>query len=417
MRFLIRGAGFINKGAEAMLLTLKEELLSRFQDAEFVYPAESIRNEQEVECARRNGFIIYKRKSETISKKIVRIGLATYRAPSGFFQFWVDRQSVIETLQMLDDIDAVFDVHGYAFGDPWGLHYAIRTERYVEHCRSNGIPYIFMPQSWGPFTDASRQDRYRRICRDADMLFVRDCESREYVANLLGKPAQTIRLGPDIAFRFNGLSESEEMAFLNTLGMDSAGRPQVGIAPNMRVFERMPGEGIENRYFQILLEITRLFLDYGATVILIPHEIKMFQDKADWNDDRSLISMVANAVNHSNLIAMTEDYSARQIKSVISKLDLLIGSRFHALVGAISSNVPVVALGWSHKYVELLRSVDLENYCSGHDEEDSVVILQQVQQAWRRRAELKEQLANCVPDIKASVDRVFAEVCAGIGAL
>lgn len=44
-----------------------------------------------------------------------------------------------------------------------------------------------------------------------------------------------------------------------------------------------------------------------------------------------------------------------EAKGIIGNANILIGSRYHALVAALSQAVPVIATGWSHKYDELLR--------------------------------------------------------------
>jgi polysaccharide pyruvyl transferase WcaK-like protein len=148
----------------------------------------------------------------------------------------------------------------------------------------------------------------------------------------------------------------------------------------------------------------------GATVLLIPHEIKAQQTINELNDDRLLIMKVAAVLGSKRVVAMTGNYTAPQVKSIISHLDLLIGSRFHALVGALSSHVPVVALGWSHKYVELLRDVGLEDFCTGHDELDWDQVRQKMMQVWTERDALSVKLRNCVPVIQGKIDDTFDQV-------
>ena len=48
-----------------------------------------------------------------------------------------------------------------------------------------------------------------------------------------------------------------------------------------------------------------------------------------------------------------EYLSAEAVWSLTGCFDLLLASRFHALVFGFSQGVPAAALGWSHKYEEL----------------------------------------------------------------
>jgi len=43
------------------------------------------------------------------------------------------------------------------------------------------------------------------------------------------------------------------------------------------------------------------------------------------------------------------------LKGYLAQARLVISSRFHALVGALSQGVPSIAVGWSHKYDLLLQ--------------------------------------------------------------
>jgi polysaccharide pyruvyl transferase WcaK-like protein len=54
-----------------------------------------------------------------------------------------------------------------------------------------------------------------------------------------------------------------------------------------------------------------------------------------------------------------ESDDPRELKAVLGHATLVIGSRFHALVGSLSQGVPCIGVGWSHKYAELFKDFDV----------------------------------------------------------
>lgn len=61
-------------------------------------------------------------------------------------------------------------------------------------------------------------------------------------------------------------------------------------------------------------------------------------------------------------IPVLDPQHALKIKWIIGQSKLVISSRFHGLVSALSQGVPVIATGWSHKYQELLRDYEVEDW-------------------------------------------------------
>jgi len=148
---------------------------------------------------------------------------------------------------------------------------------------------------------------------------------------------------------------------------------------------------------------------WNAAILLIPHEIALGQSSR--KDDRFLCGLIHNGISDLGKVGnMSKDLTADTIKSVISNLDIVIGSRFHSLVFALASKVPVVALGWTHKYGELVRNVGLGDFFLDLKSLDEGKVLDLVEKAWATRERSKEILSESIPRIGGKVDAVFDEV-------
>jgi polysaccharide pyruvyl transferase WcaK-like protein len=62
-----------------------------------------------------------------------------------------------------------------------------------------------------------------------------------------------------------------------------------------------------------------------------------------------------------------------------------ISSRFHSLIAGLSQQVPILAIGWSHKYRELLQLFDLEEYCLDYRKLNNQEGLDFLVKAWNEK--------------------------------
>ncbi len=296
------------------------------------------------------------------------------------------------------------DVSGFAIGDrfPGSARYHLHLMECLNGVRARSV--VYLPQAWGPFSNPLVVEPAAQVCRLARAIYARDRQSHAYLQNLPGRPDGKLHLGSDVAFRFQGAASEEGRALLVGVGVSPHAGPVIGIVPNMRVYERTEGKGPANRYVQLLAAVAAFCSGrLGAQLALIPHEIRSGASR----DDRYLCSLVQEAAGNGRVFAMTGDYTAAEVKSVIGHVELLISSRYHATIAALSQRIPAVVVGWAHKYDELMRDVGLGEYVLQCKTADQDSLLPLVKQAWQRRRELAEVLESTVPPMEKSADAVF----------
>lgn len=361
LNILIRGGGFVNKGAEAMVRTVQCEMAKRLPDVKFFMEA-----------------------PRPMEKFIESKGLTPVIANSSA------RYSIL---------DGVIDVSGFAIGDEWGVKNSQFYQYHNSIFESFGKPVVFMPQAWGPFTSQSIRQLSAAAINLSACAYARDKRSYLYMNELEGVDKKKIRIAPDIAYQFEGAAEADAMNVLKENGLISEDKHMIGIMPNMQVYLRTDGKGLENKYVNLLVDMAKYFLYHeGLSVVLIPHQVYPFENP-DVPDDRFLCDMIRTSLNNvKDVISLTGYYPAEVLKAVIGRMDFVVGSRYHGIIAALSQMVPALVLGWSHKYFELMRDIGTEEYIADYKNLNKDELLALVEKAWLKRDDLRNILKKHVPE-------------------
>jgi colanic acid/amylovoran biosynthesis protein len=223
-----------------------------------------------------------------------------------------------------------------------------------------------------------------------------------------GLPAGSVATRSDIVFGFEEGTEAQGRTLLAAMGCGT-GRPVVGVAPNMRVYERSAGEGVANEHVRNLVGLVRHCVDtLDAEVVLLPSECAPV-DRG--TDDRRLCAMVLQEAQRDTRCHTSAAYvTAGDARAVIGRCDYLVGSRFHALVFALSQAVPCTALGWSHKYGELMGLFDAAQDSTGHERTTQQGVIDLFEAGWQRRHAQREHNVEVAARLRDDVGSLFDEV-------
>lgn len=405
-RIIIEGGGCLhNKGAEAMLLTAQRFL------------------EQAVPGLR--GYAIAEDPHTTARMR--RLGLGVVVAPpcsqiyKGFAllksQAHRRRARVpveeppVPTRFPYQYADAIVDVGGFVSSDQHGPIESLGRLRDRSGPWAMGRPILFLSQTWGPFRRRSVRLLTKAQLAQASLAVARDEVSLRHLREL-GVPGRCrVEFAHDVAFHFHADPPQVGDALLAGAGCAPGGGPVVGVVPNEQVYRRSGRGGAANPYIRLLVDVVRRLLAQDLRVVVFAH--RLIPGRPD-RDDRFQCRLVLDGVGaHPNLFFLPDDYDAAQLKSVVGRLDLLVGSRFHSIIAAMSQRVPVVGVGWAHKYDELFAAVDLRDRQVGFRHAREGEVVERVLRSWRERAALREALAAHVPALEAS-SRASLERAAGI---
>lgn len=136
----------------------------------------------------------------------------------------------------------------------------------------------------------------------------------------------------------------------------------VGLSLSSVVQKKCKKLGID--YVQCMTDFVDYLTDEGYKVLIIANAARINSSKPRNNDLMVCDAVYASVKDTAHVRWYHEEMDAEEIREYISCCRFLVASRFHAMVFALERQVPVLLIGWSHKYQEVLDFFALGSYAN-----------------------------------------------------
>jgi polysaccharide pyruvyl transferase WcaK-like protein len=100
--------------------------------------------------------------------------------------------------------------------------------------------------------------------------------------------------------------------------------------------------------------IDHLIQEKGYGVLIIANAARAGKTGRKNNDLPVCQAVYDGVQNKERCRWYPEEFTPEAIREFIGLSQLMVASRFHAMIGALYKGVPVLLVGWSHKYKEVL---------------------------------------------------------------
>lgn len=260
------------------------------------------------------------------------------------------RSKIIDGLLDIKDSDIVIVRGGDMIADIYGVPalLGLLLEIYLSLMVNKNKTIVLIGHTIGPFKYKISRFITKKILSKVSSILVRDRKSLA-ICQELGLNVDII---PDVAFALlpyeDNISELEDF--------NDTSRKKVGIVPSKLIakYGKLFGNNLAEKlanYKELIKEIAIHFLERNFDVWIIPH---VFGPR-DENKDHLLAQEIYEELKkwYGDRIHLTGKVEVEVIKKIIGTLDLLITSRMHPGIHALSMGVPVIALQYSFKMREV----------------------------------------------------------------
>jgi colanic acid/amylovoran biosynthesis protein len=242
----------------------------------------------------------------------------------------------------LAGFDLVIDTRsGDSFADIYGLHRLAVMSTVADLARQAKVPVVLGPQTLGPFSTVSGKAIARTSLRRADLVMARDSASAKH-AEELGHPVDVLTTDVVFALPVPTVAKSRDVV-LNVSGLLWNENSHVSAQAYRRVVERLH----------------HTLISQGRTVSLLAHVL----DSPNADNDVIAVKHFARLVAPDAEVLVPEG------------LDVVIGSRMHACLNALSVGTPAIPLAYSRKFASLLGDLGWDHTVDLRDERDPVPLV------------------------------------------
>ncbi len=283
----------------------------------------------------------------------------------------------------MSTLDMIFDVtFGDGFSDIYGKMWNATTDMLKELAIQSGKPLILLPQTYGPYKSPFLKMWAEHIVNKSYAAYSRDTAS---ATEMNTKCSGKVKVLTDMAFALPYDKVRYQIDDTKT---------NIGINVSALLWD---SDYAKDNKFHLKVDyrlyisslIEELLEDDTYVIHLIPHVIAKKDYNAAENDIRPCTEIKEKFSNIERVICAPSFENPIEAKSYIANMDVFIGARMHATIGALSAGVATIPFAYSKKFKTMFGNLHYD-YTIEARELDTEAALEQTQTYIREYKTLAE---------------------------
>jgi colanic acid/amylovoran biosynthesis protein len=272
-----------------------------------------------------------------------------------------------------------------------------------------GTPFVKFSQAMGPFNSLISKTAAKLFLPGTKHIFARGESTYNALEKVCHK--KNYSRSTDIAL-LHSIGDSltdENSSYIKSLVEDLSNRKNggekiVGICPSSVVYKMSLKKGYD--YLGFITELCEMCIDRGYTVLLYPNATKDENMNKTRNNDLNPIIKIQNNLKqnsrnpHNKILNVDRNINTDGIKRLIQNVDLSVVSRFHAMIASLELIKPVIILGWSHKYLEVMNDFELGEWVFDYTHNKSTELFSMIEKCYSQKSSIEKQIEKNIFTLK-----------------
>lgn len=266
----------------------------------------------------------------------------------------------------------------------WSMLFERTVEILV--AKSLGKPIVMLPNSVGPFRTWIGRFLSRLSLNKCSAIIVRDPISYGIVETL-GINCRKY-LTSDMALLFK--PRKKEIT-------ESVDHPIIGVCPGIYSFSVSKHE--IGRYVTGHARALDAAIEkHGVRILFLPHYVSGFE-----YDDFEISQLILESMKNKEHARILKANSLDDFKLMINQMDIVVSSKMHPAVLAVSGYVPAISVVYDHKQTGFFKDLGLSEYTVRLQHASRDELSSKIDKAWSDRKEIVGLLKARVPQLQETV--------------
>ncbi len=388
----------LNKGDFAMHQALIKEISKRIEDIDFTifspFPE-----------------LDYARYSHYFSDQKIGIENENLRHPLNAINS--NLQVYLGNKNLFKDYGTIIDVSGDAIGESYSIQNTFYRIFYLNLYKNLNKKMILSPQSVGPFNYSKLF--FKKIFNHAEKIYVRDPLSYRYLEDF---ELKNISMTGDLAFLLDKKADDLNKNYIEKIKDIDGIKIGLNLSYLLGNYLKKSNMNIDmvDLGTKLCEGIYSKFDGFKNYIIFIPHVFGPEEDKNDCKIGKLIYENLSDRLKE-RFILVDNEMDHEELKAIISEMDMFIGARMHACIGAISLGKPFLNIAYSDKSKGLIsQSIGLPELCidiRDMKNQNDIInkILENLEYIHNNKKNIEDILSIKGIEFKTKVEQSINEIC------